>query len=72
MDMTWRTMGPFNSKNRCCLNTHYYVFRAKGPTAKLIVTDWKDADKPGGPIGKELVFNFIEVRPYFEGALKKE
>ena len=70
--MAWRTMGPFNSKNRCCLNIHYYVFRAKGPTAKLIVTDWKDADKPGGPLGQELVFNFIEVRPYFEGALKKE
>ena len=57
---------PFGPKNRFWLNTHRRVFRAKGPTAKLVVTDWKDKKKPGGSIGQELMFNFIKIKPYYE------
>lgn len=48
--------------------THYYrVFRARGSTARLLISDWADAKNPGGPIGQELIYNFIEVQPYLEG-----
>jgi len=70
--MTYRTFKSFNATNRYCFNIHRYVFRAKGLTAKLVIRDWKNADDPGGPVGQELMFNSIEVRPYFEGTLKKK
>lgn len=42
------------------------VFRAQGPTAKLTVSDWVGENGPGGPIGQELMFNFIEIQPYLD------
>ena len=30
------------------------------------IEKWKQAGKPGGPIGQELMFNFIELQPYLE------
>jgi hypothetical protein len=45
---------------------HWKVFRAKGPTAKLVVSDrpgGKDAD---GKFGQEQAFNFLEIQPYHE------
>ncbi len=50
----------------CWLNYHWVLFRAEGPTAELVVSDWKDDDTPGGPEGQELMFNFFQVEPYFE------
>ncbi|MBI3921119.1 MAG: hypothetical protein HY318_06855 [Armatimonadetes bacterium] len=47
--------------------THYYrVFRARDRTAKLLVSDWADEKNPGGPIGQELMYNFVEIQPYLE------
>lgn len=62
---TWRTVGPFNGENQYCINVHTRVFRAKGRTAKLVISDWKQKDQPGAPAGEELVLNNIEVKPYF-------
>jgi len=45
-------------------NYHWFVFRAKGETARLIIADWESREDPGGPIGQELMYNFIEVQPY--------
>jgi hypothetical protein len=45
---------------------HWKVFRAKGPTAKLTVSDWPDEGKPSGPFGQEQTFNFLEIQPYHE------
>jgi hypothetical protein len=45
---------------------HWKVFRAKGPTAKLTVSDWPGAGKPAGPFGQEQTFNFLEIQPYHE------
>jgi hypothetical protein len=47
-------------------NYFRYVFRAKGETARLAVSDWLSPDEPGGPVGQELMYNFIEVQPYLE------
>ena len=56
---------PFSRDNQPWLNYYWRVFRAKAPTAKLTISDWVSADEPGGPVGQELIFNFIEVQPYF-------
>jgi len=61
-----RPVGEFKGNKSFYMNYHWRVFRAKQPTARLTVTDWKNATTPGGPIGQELMFNFIEVQPYFE------
>lgn len=64
--------GGYAKKNLAWPNFHWRVFRAKGTTAKLTVSDWRDdpstgsgQPSPGGPIGQELMYNFIEVKPYF-------
>ena len=46
-------------------NWHVRVFRAKARTARLTISDWAADDKPGGPIGQELMYNFIKVQPYW-------
>lgn len=60
-------LGPFNDKHRAWMNYHVRVFRAKAETAKLIISDWLSKDEPGGPIGQELILNFIEIQPYLPG-----
>ena len=43
------------------------VFRATSESARLTISDWTSPHDPGGPAGQELMVNFIEVEPYFEG-----
>jgi len=62
----WVSMGKFGAKRRYMMNYHWRVFRAKGTTAKLTVSDWKSDAEPGGPVGQELTFNFIEIQPYMD------
>jgi hypothetical protein len=45
---------------------HWNVFRAKGPTAKLTVSDWPNDQEPSGPFGQGQTFNFLEIQPYHE------
>jgi len=66
-------LGKFNAKYKYWMNYHWRVFRAKGKTATLTVSDWASDPstgsgqaKPGGPVGQELMFNFIEIQPYLE------
>ncbi len=56
----------FHGKNRYWMNLHERVFKPRDETAELTVSDWSSDDKPGGPIGQDLMYNFIEVQPYFE------
>ena len=58
----WRK---FNREHRAHFLYVWRVFRAKGTTARLAVSDWENPKDPGGPIGQELMFNFIEIQPYF-------
>jgi hypothetical protein len=57
--------GPYNRENKAWMNYHWYLFRAKGKTARLTVKDWAASGKPGGPAGQELMLNFFQVHPYF-------
>jgi hypothetical protein len=60
------SVGPFEGKKPPWMNVHRLVFRALGTTAKLTISDWTDATTPGGPIGQEILYNFVEVQPYIE------
>ena len=54
----------FKGKNKYYMNYHWRVFRAKAETARLTVSDWKSGEERGGPVGQELMYNFIEIQPY--------
>jgi hypothetical protein len=54
-----------NPKHRW-LTYRQVFFRARGSEAHLTIGDWANDNEPGGPIGRELVHNFIEVEPYLE------
>jgi len=57
--------GPYNVDHPAWINYHRLVFRAEKETAELIISDWSGQSKSGGPSGQEIIFNFVEVKPYF-------
>jgi hypothetical protein len=59
------TLGPFKGQNNAWMNYHYRVFRAQHHTAELTLSDWLDPSQPGGPANQELIWNFVEVQPYW-------
>ena len=58
--------GQYDTDNHAWMNYHWVLFRATGPTATLTVSDWANPEEPGGLIGQPLMFNFLQVHPYFE------
>lgn len=48
------------------LNEITVVFKAIANEAELVFSDWETAENPGGPVGEELVFNAVRVKPYYE------
>ncbi len=58
------SLGKFNASHKYWMNFHWRVFRAKGKSAKLTVSDWQTDTTPGGPIGQQLMLGFIEIEPY--------
>jgi len=58
--------GTFDAEHPFWMNYHRRIFRARGSTARLVVMDWKSEKEPGGPVGQELIYNFIQVQPYLE------
>ena len=61
-----RPVDKFGGSHNYYMNYHWRVFRAKGATARLVVSDWNSETEPGGPVGQELIFNFIEIQPYWD------
>src|SRR6185437_15198766 len=45
---------------------HWKVFRAKGTTARVVVSDWPNDTDAMGTFGQEQTFNFLEIQPYHE------
>jgi hypothetical protein len=62
----WYSISGFSANNPYWMNYHQLVFRPRATTATLRLTDWKANDSAGGPAGEELLWNFIQVQPYFE------
>ena len=61
--------GPFTRDNPLYITYHRVVFRPQHSEAQLTISDWKHDTDPGGPIGRQLMYNFIEVQPYFDGSI---
>ena len=62
----WGNFPPYDAqKNKAWMNYHWYLFRAQGKTARMTITDWAGDNEPGGRIGQELMFNYIQVHPYY-------
>ncbi|MBN1346274.1 MAG: hypothetical protein JXQ73_26540 [Phycisphaerae bacterium] len=57
---------PYDQQHKAWMNYHWIVFRATAPEARIEITDWADPTTPGGPIGQELMMNFLEVQPYLD------
>lgn len=57
---------PYNRQHPAHFNFHRVVFRPEDTTAELAISDWADPDEPGGPVGQETAFNFVEVQPFLE------
>ncbi|MBR2838337.1 MAG: carbohydrate binding domain-containing protein [Kiritimatiellae bacterium] len=47
------------------LNEITVVFKALAKDAELVFSDWESSGNPGGPVGEELVFNAVRVKPYY-------
>ena len=56
----------FDRTNNLWITYHRLVFRAQGDEALLTISDWAGDGNPQGPIGQELMHNFVEVAPYLE------
>ena len=54
----------FNYENKAWFNYHFIVFRAKGKTAGITISDWAGESDSNGTIGQELSFIFVEIEPY--------
>lgn len=57
-------VGKFNKDHPAYMNFHWRVFRAKSKKAYLTVSDWTKANEPGGLVGQEIMYNFVEIQPY--------
>ncbi|MBI4026269.1 MAG: hypothetical protein HY360_14880 [Verrucomicrobia bacterium] len=57
---------PFTRDRKAWLNYHYAVFRAKAKETTLTISDWASDQEAAGPVGQELMLNFLELQPYFE------
>ena len=68
-DHTKAKLAPFNTKESTFWMTyHYLTFRATGPTAQLTIKDWPSDTDPGGPVGQQVMVNFVEIQPVLESA----
>jgi hypothetical protein len=57
---------PFSRDRQPWFNYYWKLFRAMENTAHLTVSDWTGENDPGGPVGRELLYNFIELQPYYD------
>ena len=57
---------PFARDRQPWFNYYWRLFRATGAEAHLTISDWTGDEEPGGPVGRELLYNFIELQPYFD------
>jgi len=68
MDRPWTTKFTRNNgegKVTACWNFRFRVFCAEGREATLILSDWPAERAPGGDVGHRVIWDFIEVQPYY-------
>lgn len=52
--------------NTACWNYTYRVFEATTDKGRIEISDWADTKTPGGPVGQDTLFDFIQVQPLFQ------
>jgi len=52
-------------ETKVCWNSHYRVFRAKSESGELVLSDWETNVTSGGSANQEIIWDFIELQPYF-------
>jgi hypothetical protein len=52
-------------EHKTWLTYYWYLFRATDKTGRVTITDWAAENEPGGPIAQQLIFNYIQVHPYY-------
>jgi hypothetical protein len=57
---------PFTAKKPFWMTYHWLQFRATGGPAALSISDWAKPGEPGGPVGQQVMVNFVEVQPVLE------
>ena len=57
---------PFTREHPFHMNYHWRRFRTRGAATELTVSDWIGETDPAGPIGQQLMYNFIEIQPYLD------
>jgi len=63
--VTGQEVPPFSRAIQPWFNYHYRLFRARGESATLTFSDWAGEGVRRGPVGQELMINFVEAQPYF-------
>lgn len=58
------THGVYDAKRPAWMNYHWMLFRARDKQATLKISDWTGPRQPGGPVGQELMMNYVQVQPY--------
>lgn len=62
----WYSYGPFNAQKPYWINYHQIVFRAKASNSTLRLSDCLSPESSGGEPGRELMWTFFQIQPYFE------
>lgn len=55
---------PYDANHPAHMSYHRLVFKAKARTARIYISDWASDSEPGGPIGGQTAFNFVEIQPF--------
>jgi len=61
------TLEPFVGDAHYYFNWHLVVFKATGPNITLTISDWLTDDAPQASVGQEILYNFVEVQPFWIG-----
>ena len=60
----WHQGRGFDRENEGWFNHHLRVFRARGASAQLVVSDWKGNTEPGA-VGQRVIFSGLRIEPYY-------
>ena len=58
-------VGHITRDNPAWFNLQRIVFRPKSNTVDLAISDWNSPTDSGGPTGQEMIFNFVEIQPFY-------
>jgi len=61
-----RGPAPFSRESPFWMTYHWLQFRAQSETAEMSIRDWQAPDTPGGPVGQQVMYSFVEVQPVLE------